>query len=156
MPFLLFAYREVPHVSTGFSPFELLYARSVRGPPSILREVWTEDESDESGVVQYIIQMRDKLSTMIELAVENKPQAMRSVVKTEIEKMLSSGITEPANSPIVLIKKSDKSWRFCIDYINFNSKTIFDAHPMPRVDEVMEGVGRTPYISTLDLSKGYW
>jgi hypothetical protein len=85
---------------------------------------------------------------------------MRCVVKTELDKMLSGGIIEPANSPygspIVLIKKSDKSWRFCIDYRKLNSKTIFDAHPMPRVDELIESVGRAQYISTLDLSKGYW
>ena len=32
IPYLLFAYREAKHESTGFSPFELLYARHVRGP----------------------------------------------------------------------------------------------------------------------------
>ena len=38
IPYLLFAYREVPQASTGFSPFELLYGRQVRGPLDILRE----------------------------------------------------------------------------------------------------------------------
>ncbi|XP_070206184.1 uncharacterized protein [Littorina saxatilis] len=32
IPALLFAYREVPQESLGFSPFELLYGRTVRGP----------------------------------------------------------------------------------------------------------------------------
>ena len=36
VPYLLFAYREVPQASTGFSPFELLYGRPVRGPLDIL------------------------------------------------------------------------------------------------------------------------
>ena len=36
LPYLLFAYREVPQASTGFSPFELLYGRAVRGPLDIL------------------------------------------------------------------------------------------------------------------------
>ena len=39
---LLFAYREVPQESTGFSPFELLYGRGVRGPMSVLKELWTQ------------------------------------------------------------------------------------------------------------------
>ena len=43
---LLFAYREVPQESLGFSPFEMLYGRSVRGPMSILKELWTHDISD--------------------------------------------------------------------------------------------------------------
>ena len=40
LPALLFAIREVPQESLGFSPFELLYGRSVRGPMAILRELW--------------------------------------------------------------------------------------------------------------------
>ena len=41
--YLLFSYREVPQASTGFSPFELLYGRHVRGPLDVLREAWTEE-----------------------------------------------------------------------------------------------------------------
>ena len=40
---LLFAYREVPQESTGFSPFELLYGWTVRGSMHILKELWTEN-----------------------------------------------------------------------------------------------------------------
>ena len=43
LPYLLFSYREMPQVSTGFSPFELLYGRHVRGPLDVLREAWTEE-----------------------------------------------------------------------------------------------------------------
>lgn len=32
LPFVLFAYRETPHTSTGFSPFELMFGRTARGP----------------------------------------------------------------------------------------------------------------------------
>lgn len=40
LPFLLFAYREVPQASTGFSPFELVYGWSVQGPLDLLRKSW--------------------------------------------------------------------------------------------------------------------
>ena len=40
---LLFAYREVPLESTGFSPFELLYGRAVTGPMFILKELWMKE-----------------------------------------------------------------------------------------------------------------
>lgn len=36
LPFLLFAYREVPQSSTGFYPFELIYGHQVRGPLDVL------------------------------------------------------------------------------------------------------------------------
>ena len=38
IPYLLFAYRELPQETTGFSPFEMLYGRHVRGPLAILRD----------------------------------------------------------------------------------------------------------------------
>ena len=37
LPYLLFAYREVPQSSTGFSTFELLYGRQVRGTLDLLK-----------------------------------------------------------------------------------------------------------------------
>ncbi|XP_042236025.1 protein NYNRIN-like [Homarus americanus] len=43
---LLFAYREVPQSSLKFSPFELLYGRTVRGPLHILRELWDDEQPD--------------------------------------------------------------------------------------------------------------
>jgi hypothetical protein len=57
LPYLLFAYREVPQASTRFSPFELLYGRGVRGPLSILRDVWTDENPEDTDIVQYILQM---------------------------------------------------------------------------------------------------
>ena len=47
LPAIHFAYGEVPQSSTGFSPFELLYGRTVRGPMQILKESWTGDCEDE-------------------------------------------------------------------------------------------------------------
>ena len=46
LPAILFAYREAPQVSLGFSPFELLFGRTVKGPLSILKDLW-EKESKE-------------------------------------------------------------------------------------------------------------
>ena len=40
---LLFAYREAPQEATGFSPFELLYGRTVWGTVQILKELWTKE-----------------------------------------------------------------------------------------------------------------
>ncbi len=43
---VLFAYREVPQESSGFSPFELLYGRTVRGPMAVLQELWSKPVDD--------------------------------------------------------------------------------------------------------------
>lgn len=45
---------------------------------------------------------------------------------------------------------------FCIDFRYLNSVSKFDPYPMPRIDELLERVGAAQFITTLDLSKGYW
>ena len=67
---LLFAYREVPQESTGFSPFELLYGRAVRGPMHILKELWTKkvEEPEVKNSYQYVFELREKLENTLNLA----------------------------------------------------------------------------------------
>ena len=69
---LLFAYREVPQASMGFLPFELLYGRTVRGPMTILKELWTEefDEAEVKTSYHYVIDLREKLEQTLKLARE--------------------------------------------------------------------------------------
>ncbi|GFQ80299.1 hypothetical protein TNCT_30041 [Trichonephila clavata] len=43
LPYLMFAYREVPHSTTGVSPHQLVYGRLPNGPLKLLKEVWTGD-----------------------------------------------------------------------------------------------------------------
>ena len=76
--YLLFTYREVPQASTGFSPFELLYGRTVRGPLDILRESWVADESSNESVVSHILSMLEKMERMIEVVKENLSSAQET------------------------------------------------------------------------------
>ena len=40
LKYMLFAYRSAPHRNTGFSPFEMVFGRQLRGPLDVLREGW--------------------------------------------------------------------------------------------------------------------
>ena len=73
LPALLFAVREVPQESLGFSPFELLYGRNVHGPMAILRELWTDEVEDEEvcSTYDYVINLRKRLEHTCELAMNN-------------------------------------------------------------------------------------
>ena len=73
LPALLFAIREVPQESLGFSPFELLYGRSVRGPMAILRELWSGEVNDEQvrSTYQCVIELRERLEETCQLARDN-------------------------------------------------------------------------------------
>ena len=79
LPCLLFAYCEVPQESTGFSPFELLYGRRVRGPLDILKETWTGYTAEEAQtpVVIYVLEMRDRLEEMSDLVQKGLGEAQQ-------------------------------------------------------------------------------
>ena len=67
---LLFAYHEFPQESTGFSPFKLLYGRAVRGPMTILTELWTKEveEPEVKNSYQYVFELREKLEETLKSA----------------------------------------------------------------------------------------
>ena len=62
--------RDTPQDSTGFTPFELIYGRSVRTPMTLLRKLWTEEEEDTEvkTAYQYVIDLRERLEETCTLA----------------------------------------------------------------------------------------
>ena len=61
------------------------------------------------------------------------PFAYREETKAQITDMLDQGVIQssasPRASPIVLVKKKDGKYRFCIDYRKLNNVTKKDAPP---------------------------
>ena len=106
LPYLLSAYREVPQASTGFSPFELLYGRKVRGPLDILKEEWTgcADEG-EVPVATYVVEMRDRLEEMAELVHQNLDRAQQQQ-KTAYDKGLKPQSFHVGEEVLVLLPAS--------------------------------------------------
>ena len=321
LPYVLFAYREVPQATVGFSPFELLYGREVRGPLDVLKEEWIEKPDTETDVLSFVLQVRDRLETSRAIVEENAriaqkkqkeyydqrarqvelksgdkvllmlpsstkkfvaqwqgpyritkrvgrvnyeieipdkggrrqvfhvnhlkifneresetcntviedgedmehyqwgeeqllqfgeqltetqreqikellshfpsvtrntpgithkmihrirttdcvpirqkpyriPQAYREEVLKELEEMEKQGIIEKSESewasPLVIVTKKDGGVRLCVDYRKLNQETKFDAYPMPRIEELLDEIGKAKFITTLDLAKGYW
>jgi hypothetical protein len=87
------------------------------------------------------------------------PEKEREVEK-QVCDLAKHGLIEPGSgawsSPVVLVRKKDNSWRFCIDYRKLNEVTIKDAYPLPRIDESLDALSGSKYFSTLDLLSGYW
>ena len=78
-----------------------------------------------------------------------------------MQKLMDLGCIEPSNSPyaspLVLVRKKEGGLRVCVDYRNVNKDTVPNRFPMPRIDELVDTVGRTrPRLFTcLDLMRGY-
>lgn len=57
---------------------------------------------------------------------------------------MAKGIVEASHSPwaapIVMVRKKDGTWHFCLDYRGLNSVTIKDAHPLPRTDDTLDAL----------------
>jgi len=81
-------------------------------------------------------------------------------VSRQVRDLLDRGLIEPAHSAwsslVVLVRKKDGSWQFCVDYRKLNSVTIQDTYPLPRIDESLDALAGSKYFSTLDLLSGYW
>jgi hypothetical protein len=62
----------------------------------------------------------------------------------------------PWNYNLVLVRKSDGSLRFCIDFRAVNDITVKDSHPLPRIDNTIDALFGAKYFSTADLKSGYY
>ena len=76
----LFAFREVPQETTGFSPFELMFGRKVRGPMAVLHDLWTKDEQPQPVKIasKYVCELRERIAETCKLARENLRRAAKT------------------------------------------------------------------------------
>ena len=109
----------------------------------------------------YVYDIKLTSSTPVRRKPYPTPQALQAEFRKEVQAMLEAGIIEPSDSPYssppVIVKKKDGTNRYCVDFRQINNISVFDAEPMPRLDELFQQIGtESRYVSKIDLCKGYW
>jgi len=122
-------------------------------------EVFAKNDCDIGDIsdFQMGIQLTDEIP--VTEAYRHLPRKLYQDVKNYVNDLLINGWIEesksPYASPIVCVRKKDNTLRLCVDYRKLNLKTIADRHPIPRVQDLLDGLGGQKYFSTLDMAKAY-
>lgn len=91
------------------------------------------------------------------------PHAHQNEINRQVDDMLKNEIISPSfspyNSPMLLVPKKNledfKKWRVVVDFRNINKKVVTDVFPLPRIDEILDQLGRARFFTVLDLSSGF-
>ena len=81
---VLFAAREAVEESLGFSPFELVFGRAVRGPLKVLKEAWLGEDSSVN-LLEYVSRLRQRILDAVDIARKNLKNS-QSRMKTWYDK----------------------------------------------------------------------
>ena len=80
-------------------------------------------------------------------------------LKLQLETYQAAGFIEPARSAygagVLFARKKDGALRLCVDYRALNKLTIPDKYPMPRIDELLDGMQGSRFFSKMDLQQGF-
>jgi hypothetical protein len=80
---------------------------------------------------------------------------LKDEIEKQVQDMLSKGIIQPStslfSSPVLLVKKKDGTYRFCVDFHHLNALTLKSKYPVPVFDQLMDELAGASWFTNLDL-----
>lgn len=87
------------------------------------------------------------------------PPKLKDEIEQQVQEMLSQGLIRhshsPFSSPVLLVRKKDGGYRFCVDFCHLNALTLKSKYPVPVFDQLMDELAHARWFSTLDLWAGF-
>lgn len=122
-------------------------------------DVFARDSYELEGtdLLEHEIHLTDEKP--IRLRPYKVPHAMKPILEEQVFELLESGVIRKSSSsygfPVVLIKKNDGSFRFCVDFRKLNDVTRKDNYPLPLIHQTLDLLHGAKYFSALDLTSGF-
>ena len=118
----------------------------------------TDEELGQTKQTQFHINTGN--SQPVAVRARRTPYHLRPEVSRQIEMMERRGIIQKSNSPwsapIIMVRKSDGSYRFAVDFRELNRKTVDEVVYLPSVKECLDSLAGSQLFTTLDLNSAYW
>ncbi|HBS53814.1 MAG TPA: hypothetical protein DD806_07425 [Flavobacterium sp.] len=87
------------------------------------------------------------------------PFSQKTEIENQVQDMLREGKIEPSfspfNSPLLVVNKKTGEQRVVIDYRKINKNIVADKFPLPRIDDILDQLGRAKFFTVLDLKSGF-
>jgi hypothetical protein len=117
------------------------------------------DVHPRRGTGRLAVPFEDVFATPVAVQPYRYAHLQKEELESQCADMLPQGVIRPSSSafstPVLLVKKQDRSWRFCVDYRALSSKTVKDKFSIPVVEEPLDELRGTVVFTKLDLQSGY-
>jgi hypothetical protein len=84
---------------------------------------------------------------------------LKDEIESQVQDMLTACLIEHStssfSSPVLLVKKKEHTYRFCVDYHQLNALTVKGQYPVPIIDELLDELHQASWFSSLDLCAGF-
>ncbi|UYV60791.1 hypothetical protein LAZ67_1002346 [Cordylochernes scorpioides] len=123
------------------------------------RELFSEEWNKAADIEPYHIKLKANTEPIRQKAYRRSPKE-RDIIEEQVKEMCEKGVirksTSPWASPVVLVKKSDGSYRFCVDYRKVNNVTEKFSYPLPDITDCLDRLAGMKYFSHTNFVSGYW
>ena len=102
LKYALFACRCAPNTDSGFSPFEIIFGRHIRGPLELLKDVWETEEKRTMNVCDWVAELQDRLEVVRDV-LRDKMKVAKEKQKVEYDRTTKLRKFEPGDMVLIRI-----------------------------------------------------